>query len=42
MAKIAICLLIVLVSEVLSAPQGDVQVVRYDNNNRGDGNYVYT
>ncbi|KAJ6634057.1 Flexible cuticle protein 12 [Pseudolycoriella hygida] len=42
MAKIAICFLVVLISEVLSAPQGDVQVLRYDNNNQGSGNYVYT
>ncbi|XP_037038457.1 flexible cuticle protein 12-like [Bradysia coprophila] len=45
MARIAACLLIVvIVSGVLSAPapQEDVQVLRYDNNNQGDGNYQYT
>lgn len=44
MVQIAVvAVFVVLLSGVaLSAPQGDVQLVRYDNDNKGDGNYVYT
>lgn len=43
MVQITVYLLVVLLSGVvISAPQGDVQVIRYDNDNKGDGNYVYT
>lgn len=43
MVQITVSFLVVLLSAVvLSAPQGDVQIIRYDNNNQGDGNYVYT
>ncbi len=43
MVQIAVCLLVGFLSGVvLSAPQGDVQTLRYDNENKGDGNYAYT
>lgn len=43
MIRITVSLLVVFLSAVvLSAPQGDVQIIRYDNNNKGDGNYAYT
>lgn len=44
MVKITICLLVVGLATVLSAPapQEDVQILRYENDNKGDGNYVYT
>lgn len=45
MVKIVVCLLAVALSGVVlsaPAPQEDVQVLRFENDNKGDGNYVYT